>query len=91
MNATCNHCGVPMPDRGFRACAACRSEWREAKRKPGGPAEQREAFSELVVAARDIARMLEAVRYSSGLGQGQVERLKKAQKIIDRAERMASQ
>src|SRR5690606_10640570 len=84
----CHNCGAPMHDTRYRACEACRAEWRAAKRKPGGIAEQREMLSELVAAARDVTRMLEAVRYSSGLGQGQIDRLKKAQAIVARAERM---
>lgn len=88
MNATCNNCGNPMPDTRYRACEACREEWRRYARKPGGPAEQREALSDLVAASKDMARILDAVRLSSGLGNGQVERIRKAKGAIARAEGM---
>lgn len=82
----CNNCDSPMPDTGHRACADCRATWRQYGRKPGGPAEQKEALIELVAAAKDVTRMLEAVRYSSGLGQGQITRLKNAHTVIAKAE-----
>lgn len=77
-----------MPDTGHRACEACRAEWRMRGRKPGGPAEQREALSELLAATKDLARILEAVRMSAGLGKGQVERIAKAKMIMLKAEGM---
>lgn len=77
-----------MPDTGHRACEACRAEWRMRGRKPGGPAEQREAFSELLIAAKDMVRILEAVRMSAGLGKGQVERIAKAKTSMLKAEGM---
>ncbi|EKF17098.1 hypothetical protein [Nitratireductor pacificus] len=85
-HVNCNACGAPMAVSDFRACEACRTEWREAKRKPGGPAEQRQRLEELVAAANDVTRMLEAVRYTCGLGQGQIDRLQNAKSAIIRAE-----
>lgn len=40
----CNNCGKPKPADQFRACEACRAEWRRYSRKPGGPAETIEAL-----------------------------------------------
>lgn len=82
----CNNCGSPMQATNYRACETCLAEWRRYGRKPGGPAEQKEVLIELVAAAKDLTRMLEAVRYSSGLGQGQITRLKNAQTVIAKAE-----
>jgi len=75
-----------MPPSSFRACEACRAEWRQYARKPGGPAEQRELLEDLIAVAKDVTRMLEAVRYTTGLGQSQLERLQKAKSAIIRAE-----
>lgn len=88
MMLICNNCGSPMPDTGHRACETCRAEWRMRGRKPGGPAEQREVLSELLIAAKDMARILDAVRMSAGLGKGQVERITKAKAIMLKAEGM---
>ncbi len=84
--ASCNNCGSPMPDTGHRACEACRAEWRVRARKPGGPAEQKEVLTQLLGAAKDIARMLDAVRLSAGLSKGQTERLARAKSIMLKAE-----
>lgn len=84
--AICNNCGDTMPDTGHRACEACRAEWRLRARKPGGPAEQKEILKDLLGAAKDMARMLEAVRVSAGLGKGQADRLAKAKSIMLKAE-----
>jgi len=43
-------------------------------------------LSEAVVAINDLARMLEAVRYTSGLGKSQWERVEKARKIAKQAD-----
>lgn len=85
-NTQCSNCGSSMPPSSFRACEACRAEWRQYARKPGGPAEQRELLEDLIAVAKDVTRMLEAVRYTAGLGQGQRERLQKAKSAIIRAE-----
>lgn len=37
-DSTCNNCHDPKPDDGFRACEACRAEWRQQSRKLNGPA-----------------------------------------------------
>lgn len=84
--ASCNNCGEAMPDTGRHACEACRAEWRARARKPGGPAEQKEVLAEILAAAKDMVRMLEAVRLSAGLGKGQAERLARAKSTILKAE-----
>lgn len=38
-DTTCHNCGAPKPTDKYRACAACRAEWRQRSRVPGGPAE----------------------------------------------------
>lgn len=86
MNGVCHNCGASMAPTDFRACERCRAEWRNAKRKPGGPADQRQALMELVVAAKDVTRMLEAVRLTAGLGRGQITRLERAQSVIAKSE-----
>lgn len=88
MSAICNNCGAAMPDIGYRACEACRAEWRHYARKPNGPAEQREALIALIAAAKDTARILDAVRLSAGLGKSQIERLEKTKAAIARAEKV---
>lgn len=35
----CTNCGGPKPDDRYRACPACRAEWRSYQRKKGGWAE----------------------------------------------------
>ncbi|MCV0352605.1 MAG: hypothetical protein K5863_21220 [Nitratireductor sp.] len=85
-NTKCSNCGNAMPPSSFRACEACRAEWRQYSRKPGGPAEQRELLEELIAVTKDVTRMLEAVRFTCGLGQGQLDRLQKAKSAIIRAE-----
>lgn len=86
MNTECNNCGKPMPQTTFRACEACRAEWRQSKRKPGGHADQRDALAKLVRHAKDMARMLEAVRYTAGLGKSQIDRLDAAKRAISDTE-----
>lgn len=50
-----------------------------------------EALAELLVAAKDMARMLEAVRFSAGLGKGQIDRLTKAKALIAKVDGVLSQ
>lgn len=88
MSAVCNNCGADMPDAGYRACEACRAEWRRYGRKPGGPAEQKEALVSLLATAKDVTRILEAIRLTAGLGRGQIERLEKAKAVIAKTEGM---
>lgn len=75
-----------MSDTGHRACEACRAEWRHYACKPGGPAEQKDALISLLASAKDITRILEAVRLTAGLGRGQIERLEKAKAVIAKTE-----
>lgn len=87
MSSTCNNCGATMPSTGYRACEACRAEWRHYARKPGGPAEQRDALAGLLAAAKDVTRICEAVRYTAGFGSGQIARLEKLKAAIAHAEK----
>lgn len=79
MTATCNNCGASKLDDGYRACEACRA---------GGTAEQKDALIALVAAAKDTTRILEAVRFTAGLGKGQIARVKKLQAAIAQAEKV---
>ena len=56
--STCNNCGAPKATDRYRACDACRAEWRRYRRKPGGPAETIETLrAELAKAQARIAEL----------------------------------
>ncbi len=50
------HCATCGRSNGspYRNCEDCRASWRNAKRKPGGPAEQREILAGLVQATESL-------------------------------------
>ena len=54
----CSNCGADKPADRFKACDACRAEWRRYARKPGGPAETIEALR--AAAKNAIVAMQEA-------------------------------
>lgn len=41
---------------------------------------------DLLAALKDMIRIVEAVRYSAGLGKGQIERVQRAKKVVDQFE-----
>jgi len=45
-------------------------------------------LGDTIRAINDLARMLEAVRYTSGLGKKQMERVEKARAVADEAEQL---
>ena len=64
---TCNNCGSPKPADRFRACEACRAEWRRYSRKPGGPAQTIEALrAENARLRAQIAKLTARKGHSNG-------------------------
>jgi hypothetical protein len=67
------------------ACTACREWERDMKGTVAALQKERQTSKELLESLESVIRICEAMRFSTGLGKGQLERIETARGVIAKA------